>query len=124
MKPIEKKLNKAFRDYICVRDPVCLFMGLRGDCAGSPTECAHILSGRHDSTRWLPQNAVGLCHICHMHQHSDEPKLLEDWFKAEYNEMIWYAMFRLHNQAVRFTQDELEDHLKWLKEETGRARRG
>lgn len=108
MKPLDKKLNKAFADYIKARDPRCII------CWNPTTDCAHLFAGRHASTKWDERCAFGTCHTCHMAQHQDKPSILRDVVIERYGEERYDFLLRLNNMGKRWTEDEKKELLQGL----------
>jgi 5-methylcytosine-specific restriction endonuclease McrA len=67
----------------------CL-MAAGGSCAkcgasGIVLEHHHVITRRVRALRWLPENALALCHPCHAAWHA-HPKAALEWFVERYGE--------------------------------------
>lgn len=71
----KESLDVMFSKFIRARDKSCQVCGTTNEL-----ECAHIFSRAALSGRWNPDNAIALCHRCHMHAHS-QPRLFQGWLR-------------------------------------------
>lgn len=76
-----RELDAIARQEVMQRDGErCIRCGSIGNL-----QWAHVLSRRHKSMRWNPDNAMCLCAGCHLHWHH-EPAMALDWFFKNYRE--------------------------------------
>ena len=97
------KYDVTFSEFIRSRDKVCQKCG-----KGGRLECSHIISRRHQGTRYDADNAKGLCFTCHRWWHENPLEAIE-WLLS----IIGHAKYdRLRLKANKPTKLK-----KWDKDE-------
>lgn len=102
-----KALDEVARLQVLERDGgVCV--RCRNDQNGA--QWAHIISRRHLSTRWEPDNALTLCGGCHFFWHS-MPMLAMEWFRKTWPDRHEHIL-RLFNAGGKVNVKQLYEQLK------------
>ncbi len=101
-KSLVRTLDKAFGDFIKLRDEKCVTCG-----ATEHLQCGHLFSRVAYSTRWDDRNAFCQCRSCNM-RHEYDPGPLTMHFLKEYSDMAYSCLHRLHHTTVKYTDADLE----------------
>ena len=109
---LEKLLDKAWSEYVRKRDKVCQKCFGRGHIAPH-----HAFGRRHHATRWDIYNGIGLCFPCHIHWAHRDPAGFSVWFKKHIGEFQYERLAEVHNQVTKYTVEDLQQMLNWLREE-------
>lgn len=104
---LEKRLDKAWSEYVRNRDSSCQ------KCGGFGTVSAHHAFGRrHLSIRWDVINGVGLCYPCHIHWAHRDPAGFAVWFENHVGIDQYSRLSEVHCQVAKHTIDDLERMLE------------
>lgn len=106
---LEKKLDKAWSEYVRNRDNRCKKCG--GSGAVSPH---HAFGRRHMATRWDVNNGVGLCYPCHIHWAHRDPAGFTEWFRELIGDEKYIHLALEHNKIVKYDNECLETMLDWF----------
>lgn len=117
IKSLKKKLDKAWSLAVRAQYPRCIV------CGASPTQAHHaiIRKARNLTTRWMIQNGVGLCYVCHRFKlhGSQGDKVFLDKYISIVNDLIpnneQQNIIELGNTPVIYSVAELEEILKTLE---------
>jgi len=104
------KLVKIRDNYRCRR---CNRFGRDG--VGYKMESAHIMGRGHKSTRWLLENGLCLCFVCHRFSHED-PLLWVDWCDKNLGKELCERLRELSNETFKRSRD-LDKWKTYLKEQ-------
>lgn len=76
-----------------------------GECEKCGTDknlqCAHIISRRHYSTRWDPENALCLCKRCHIYWMHKEPHEFVQWFDDKFGGDLYNQLKERANKVKK-----------------------
>lgn len=118
IRAIKKKLDTAWSKAVRTQQPRCIV------CGKSPTQAHHaiIRKARNLQTRWMLENGVGLCYVCHrFYLHGTQgDKVFLDRYIACVNEKIPAEMqvniIQLGSEPRKYTLPELQEKLAELEE--------
>ena len=83
-----ERADRLFSEHIRRRDGACRRCG-----ATINLECAHIFTRRRLSTAWADENAVALCHACHV-MFTSHPNQWTEWVVSRFGEDYYDALRR------------------------------
>lgn len=104
------ELKQLFSRIIRERDKICQKCQKHNS-----TQAAHIFSERHLSTRWLPDNGIGLCYYCHIYWSHREPVEFTLWIIEKIGKRKFNFLDRKRKERAKFNKDF---YLKTKKELT------
>jgi len=99
--------DKLFSQYIRTRDA----WECRRCRSPFTPQCAHIVSRRYRSTRFSPDNAVTLCHKCHLHM-TWRPLEWEVWVEEMFPGRLGILKARALAGVAKVDYDEVCESLK------------
>lgn len=84
-------------------------------------ECSHVYSRRHKATRWLPDNAFGLCRGCH--RTLGENPIEHTYFAREkLGETRFQTLRHRAHTSVKYTKLQMEEIYQHMRGELKRLR--
>lgn len=108
--------DKAFSEYIRIRDPKCI------TCGAPTSDCSHIFRRHHHATRWSETNGVGQCRRCHMIQHNGTESYLLDAVRNKMGKKQFEAMRNEWQQISNFKIYQLVEIARYYRLKTANIR--
>ena len=94
----------------------CLSCGINGRHTPATTDCAHVFSRKHRSTRWTVANAVCLCRSCHQKM-ADRPLVFAELVKEWLGEERYDELMLKHNQPQKISKQLEKEIAKHYREQ-------
>jgi len=116
-KTLKNKLDKLWSEAVRQRYPRCIV------CGAQPTQAHHCIVRKAQSmgVRWLIDNGVGLCYVCHIHKlhGSQGDKEWLDRYIAALNLLIpadvQQDIMGIGHRANKYSMDDFRELVKRLE---------
>jgi len=109
---IRDKIDKAFNEYIRIRDGACVICGNTENL-----QCSHYWGKKaRPATRWHELNAHAMCAKCHFLHHHGHEAMYADYMYNTYGFDTMELLNTRSTQCSKWTRSELDDKLNYWKE--------
>lgn len=108
---LKREADKFCGDIVRSRGK-CEAVGFAVKCSGH-LQWAHIISRRYHALRWIPQNALCLCHTHHSAFHYNDEKWV--YFLMMYYKDTYVWLYDKRKEYVKIDRKFMEDTIRMLK---------
>jgi len=108
---IRDKIDKAFNEYIRIRDGACVICGNTENL-----QCSHYWGKKaRPATRWHELNAHAMCAKCHFLHHQGNEAVYADWMYSTYTKQFMDLLTLASCQHSKLNRSDLQDKLVYWR---------
>jgi hypothetical protein len=108
---IRDKIDKAFNEYIRLRDGACVICGNT-----ESLQCSHYWGKKaRPAVRWDELNAHAMCAKCHFLHHHGHEAMYADFMYTKYGFSRVEGLMFVSTRSSKWTRTELDEKLNYWK---------